>query len=263
MRYRRFMTSKHSRISHASWRTPFVLGLALILVIGLAGTVWAAWGATWPLRTGVLAFLQVDATATPTRTPRPVTVTPTPVPIDLVIVAPTATPDAVSIATPDLKATPEPLPEWLVAVVQRYGMDPNRRFIAVDLATQQMIVREPGQPLRELPVSTGDETRGYRTLAWYGLVGDYWGTFNSFGVYADEGWYLFEDAGSILIHGAPYKIVDGQKVYEDIDALGAYPASRGCIRLAPEDAHWFTEWNPQGVPIVILPRDWSESIATD
>ncbi len=109
-----------------------------------------------------------------------------------------------------------------------------------------------------MPVSTGDETRGYRTLAWYGLVGEYWGTFNAFGVYADEGWYLFEDAGSILIHGAPYKLVDGQKVYEDMDSLGASPASRGCIRLAPEDAAWFSAWQPQGTPIVILPRDWSQ-----
>jgi len=86
-------------------------------------------------------------------------------------------------------------------------------------------------------------------------VGEYWGTFNSFGVYADEGWYLFEDAGTILIHGAPYRVVNGEKVYEDMGALGAYPASRGCIRLTPEDARWFTEWQPHGVPIVILPKD--------
>ncbi len=253
------MNEKHSNIVHASRRTTLVIGLALALLVALAGTVWAAWGAAWPLRTGVLGLRQVEATMTPTRTPRPVTPTPTRVPIDLAIVAATAAPTPIPATMPQTEGTPEPLPEWLVAVVQRYEMDPDRRFIVVDLAKQQMIVRDPGQPLREMPVSTGDEARGYRTLAWYGLVGDYWGTFNSFGVYADEGWYLFEDAGSILIHGAPYKRVDGQKVYEDMAALGAYPASRGCIRLAPEDAFWFTQWRPQGVPIVILPRGWSES----
>jgi lipoprotein-anchoring transpeptidase ErfK/SrfK len=104
-------------------------------------------------------------------------------------------------------------------------------------------------------VSTGDEARGYRTPPWYGLIGEYAGTFQSFGVYADEGWYLFEDGGKILIHGAPYKLIDGQKVYEDMDALGVYPASHGCIRLAPEDAVWLTAWDPQGVPLVILPKD--------
>ncbi|MGQ9489885.1 MAG: L,D-transpeptidase [Anaerolineae bacterium] len=232
--------------------------LAFVLVVGLAGTAWATLQGNLPLHARWWALVQVQATATPTPTPRPMTATPTLVPVVLEIVAPTAVPTATPTAVPQQELTPEPLPEWLLAVVRRYGMDPERRFIVVDLATQKMVVYTPGQPLRELPVSTGDETRGYRTLAWYGLVGEYWGTFSSFGVYADEGWYLFEDAGSILIHGAPYKLVDGRKVYEDMDALGAYPASRGCIRLSPEDAAWFTAWQPKGVPIVILPRDWSE-----
>jgi lipoprotein-anchoring transpeptidase ErfK/SrfK len=123
------------------------------------------------------------------------------------------------------------------------------------LASQTMTIWTPGESPRIMPVSTGDETRGYRTLAWYGLVGEYWGTFQASGVYADEGWYLFEDAGHILIHGSPYTLVNGQKVYDEMDALGAYPASKGCIRLTPDDAAWFTEWNPKGVPIVILPKD--------
>jgi lipoprotein-anchoring transpeptidase ErfK/SrfK len=48
--------------------------------------------------------------------------------------------------------------------------------------------------------------------------------------------------------------VNGAKVYEDLEAIGSYPASHGCIRLRPEDARWFTEWRPQGVPLVILPK---------
>jgi lipoprotein-anchoring transpeptidase ErfK/SrfK len=235
-----------------------VLALALLMVILLAGTVWAAWGGLRaPLQGGLFAFLDaVEATVTPTRTPRPLIATPVPAAVDLTIVFPTATP----LPTVAPTAAPPPddadtLPGWLAEVVASYGMDPDRRFIVIDLASQQMFVWQPGEPLRVMPVSTGDESRGYRTLAWYGLVGEYWGTFNSFGVYADEGWYLFEDAGTILIHGAPYRMVDGGKVYEDMGALGAYPASRGCIRLAPADARWFTEWQPQGVPIVILPKN--------
>jgi lipoprotein-anchoring transpeptidase ErfK/SrfK len=147
------------------------------------------------------------------------------------------------------------MPAGLAEVVSRFGIDSSRRFIVVDTATQQMMIWDPGSPVREIPISTGDESRGYRTPAWYGLVGKYVGTFNAHGVYADEGWYLFEDAGSILIHGAPYKLVGGVKMYEDMEALGSYPASRGCIRLRPEDARWFTGWDPQGVPLVILPRN--------
>ena len=250
------MKSKHPDLSRATRRTPLVLILAVVLLILLAGTVWAAWGAARSLPVGLSAWLDVDATATPTRTPRPVTITPTPIPLDLVILARTATPLPPAPA-PQPEVTPGPMPAWLVDVVRQYGMDTGRRFVVIDLKTQQMVVwdQTAEASLRELPVSTGDESRGYRTPPWYGLVGKYEGTFQSFGVYADEGWYLFEDHGSILIHSAPYKLIDGQKVYEDMEALGAYPASHGCIRLAPEDAAWFTTWNPQGVPLVILPKD--------
>jgi lipoprotein-anchoring transpeptidase ErfK/SrfK len=239
-------------------------GLAVVVVVAflllLTVTVWAAWGTGAYARVFRLSnwagTLQANLTATPTKTARPVTPEPTPIPVELVLVAPgptAATP--LPTATPAPVTTPEAMPAGLAEIVQQYGIDPERRFIVINTATQQMIVWDPGQPTREIPVSTGDESRGYRTPAWYGLVGKYVGTFQAHGVYADEGWYLFEDAGSILIHSAPYKRVDGVKVYEDMEALGSYPASRGCIRLRPEDALWFTEWNPQGVPLVILPRN--------
>jgi lipoprotein-anchoring transpeptidase ErfK/SrfK len=249
------MKSKHPDLTRATRRTPLVLILAVVLLIVLAGTVWAAWGAARSLPTGLSAWLDVAATVTPTRTPRPVTVTPPPISLELAILAPAATATLPAPAAQP-EVTPAPMPDWVAEAVLQYGMDPTRRFIVIDPKTQQMVVWDPAAeaPLRELPVSTGDESRGYRTPPWYGLVGKYEGTFQSFGVYADEGWYLFEDGGSILIHSAPYKLVDGQKVYEDMDALGAYPASHGCIRLAPEDATWFTAWNPQGVPLVILPK---------
>jgi lipoprotein-anchoring transpeptidase ErfK/SrfK len=238
-------------------------GLLVVVVVGLllllSATVWAAWGTGAYARVFGLGSwagtLQASLTATPTKTPRPVTPAPTLVPVELRIVTPEPTAAApLPTATPAPVTTPEAMPASLAEVVRQYGIDPERRFIVVNTATQQMIVWDPGKPMREIPVSTGDESRGYRTPAWYGLVGKYVGTFQAHGVYADEGWYLFEDAGSILIHSAPYQLVDGVKVYEDMEALGSYPASRGCIRLRPEDARWFSNWDPQGVPLVILPR---------
>ena len=250
------MTSHNRHIGRGSRRTLTILILAAIILVALAGTVWAAWGAAWPRWNGVLGSLSVEATATPTRTPRPVTPTPTSRPVDLTILIPTATAQPTAAPVPAAaQPTVEPLMPHLVRVAEGYGMDMSRRFVVVDLASQTMIAWDPGQPARIMPVSTGDESRGYRTLAWYGLVGDYWGTFQASGVYADEGWYLFEDAGHILIHSTPYRLVDGQKIYEQVDALGAYPASKGCIRLTPEDAKWFTDWSPRGTPIVILPKD--------
>jgi len=248
------MKSKLVNVTHKTRRVSLVLILALLLTVTLSATVWAAWGAA---RRGLVSQFRLDATATPTRTPRPALSTPTPTAIVPVIVPFTPTPTPTPLAV----VTPEPLPDALAQVVARYGIDPTRRFVVIDLATQTMTLWDPthspamdGETLRTLPVSTGDETRGYRTLAWYGLIGRYVGTFNAYGVYADDAWYLFEDAGQILVHSAPYRLVEGQKVYEELDALGSYPASKGCIRLLPEDARWFTQWQPEGVPLVILPK---------
>jgi lipoprotein-anchoring transpeptidase ErfK/SrfK len=244
---------KPSRFNAIGKRAGGILILASLLLVALTASVWAAWGAG--LRNGFDAALQASLTATPTKTPRLETPEPALTPVDLTIVVPAATPRPTDIPQVAVAPTPPSMPPLLARVAEEYGIDSARRFVVVDVSDQKMYAWDPGNTVREMPVSTGDTTRGYRTPAWYGLVGDYWGTFHTRGVYADEGWYLFQDAGSILVHGAPYKLVDGEKVYEDMDALGNYPASRGCVRLAPEDAVWFSEWQPQGVPFVILPRN--------
>jgi lipoprotein-anchoring transpeptidase ErfK/SrfK len=232
-----------------------VLSIALVL-FAFSATVWAAWGSA---RLGGLGVaIEARLTATPTRTPRPVTLTPRRGLVEPAIVAFTATPvpTAVAAATPAPQRPPTAaLSPYLARIVTQYGMDPSRRFIVVDPNTQRMTIWEPDKAARELPISTGDEDQGYKTPAWYGLVGKNWGTFHAYGTYADDGWYLYDDpTGSILIHSAPYELVDGKKVYVDLDALGNYPASHGCIRLTPDDARWFTAWKPQGVPLVILPK---------
>jgi lipoprotein-anchoring transpeptidase ErfK/SrfK len=237
-------------------RAIIILVSIVLVLAALSATVWAAWGTARLGGRG--AASEARLTPTPTRTPRPVTVTPRRGSVEPAIVAFTATPVPTAAATA-APALPKPasamLSPYLSQVVAKYGMDPSRRFIVVDPNTQRMTIWEPGKATRELPISTGDEDQGYRTPAWYGLVGKYWGTFHAFGTYADEGWYLYDDpTGSILIHSAPYELVDGKKVYEDLDALGNYPASHGCIRLTPDDARWFSGWKPQGVPLVILPK---------
>lgn len=240
-------------LSATGKRAGVVLLIVLVLLVGLTASVWAAWGASF--RHTLFSELQASLTATPTKTPRPETPQPQQMPVELVILAPTATPTPTAKPVPATPPTPVAMPPLLTQAVEDYGIDPTRRFVVVDVSDQMMYVWDPGASIREMPVSTGDTTRGYRTPAWYGLVGDYWGTFQTRGVYADEGWYLYQDAGDILVHGAPYRLVNGEKAYEEMDALGNYPASRGCIRLAPEDARWFTEWSPQGVPFVVLPRN--------
>jgi len=110
-----------------------------------------------------------------------------------------------------------------------------------------MYVFEHGELVRDIPCSTGLPDPDKYTEAWSGTVGRYWGTFFAFDVYADEAWYLYKSAGSILVHSLPYTYQNGYKVYQDREALGVRPASHGCVRIAPDDALWFTEWNPEGV----------------
>jgi len=205
---------------------------------------------------------KVLLTATPTKTPTaPLTPTATPTPLSpLPTPTPTATPTArpplVKPAAPPRTSTPPPpLSEKLLRVAKEHGLDPTGRFVVVDQNLQRMHVVEDGVEVRTLPVSTGDPDNHFRTPAWSGVIGEFWGSFNAHGVWADNAWHLFEAGGSILIHSVPYVVRDGVKIYQDLDAVGLYPASRGCIRLLPEDAQWFTDWQPEGVPIIILPWD--------
>lgn len=128
---------------------------------------------------------------------------------------------------------------------------------------QRLLIYERGNLVRELPISTGwPGKRETATPAWRGPVGDYWGTFTSFGTTQDDGYWLFTDYlpdgrwnGDILLHGAPYTIgEDGSKEY-DIAGIGIAPISHGCIRLLPADMAWFRAWDPEGVEVEIQPLE--------
>jgi len=163
-------------------------------------------------------------------------------------------------AEPAAPRTPIPFPipmhrsKWLPEEQSRYDKEsPDRRFIFVSQNLQMMYVFVDGEIIKAIPCSTGLPEPGKRTPSWTGRIGEYVGTFFSFGTYADEGWFLFWDAGGILIHGAPYLNEDNKKVYQELDALGKYPASHGCIRIPPAEAEWLTQWSPEGTLIMIAP----------
>lgn len=167
------------------------------------------------------------ATLVPTRTPRP-SVTP--------------------MAPVTHEVSPSPTPSRTFAFDTRPDLD---RYLYVDQMAQRMYVFERGELVRDMPCSTGLPDDTTYTEAWEGPVGRYYGTFTSFGVWADEAWYLYPSLGNILVHSLPYVWRNGYKVYLERDALGVRPASHGCIRLAPEDAAWLTAYNPEGVLMTI------------
>lgn len=186
------------------------------------------------------------AAATPRATPAPPTATPA------ATASPTATPETEAAAAP-VEPTPDP---YLVEVARAHGIDPAGDYVIVNQNAQRMTVVQQGRVLRTLRISTGDPDRGWYTPAWAGRIGEYWGTFTANGASADEAWYLFQAGGSILIHSSPYTLAaDGSKLYQGLDELGVFPASRGCIRISPDDAAWFSAWGPYDTPIVVLPWD--------
>lgn len=173
----------------------------------------------------------------------PLPSTPTPNEEPTPTVLPSATPTPTPTITPTPSPTSTPGPE------ARY-----KRLVVIDQDAQMMYVYQNGAKIRTIPVSTGNPDQEETTTpAWEGEVGKYVGTFFAFGTYADDAWYLFEHYGSVLIHSAPYLEKDGKKVYQELDLLGVRPVSHGCIRLPPEEARWFTAWEPQGAHVIITP----------
>jgi lipoprotein-anchoring transpeptidase ErfK/SrfK len=181
------------------------------------------------------------------------------VPLTDTPVAHTATVAATSTATPTatLTATRTPTPTRTPRPSPTATPGPEAQFlrlVVIDQDAQTMVVYEDGEEIRRMPVSTGLPDRPETmTPAWEGEVGRFVGTFFAFDVYADEAWYLFDHYGSMLIHGAPYVLENGEKVYQELDVLGVRPASHGCIRLPPEEALWFSAWEPQGAHVIIYP----------
>jgi hypothetical protein len=49
-----------------------------------------------------------------------------------------------------------------------------------------------------------------------------------------------DQAGQVMfvIHSVPYIRQGGDKVYDQLDALGIRPSSHGCVRISLEDAQW-------------------------
>lgn len=160
---------------------------------------------------------------------------------------PTATP----VATATQEPPPTPVPSQARKLTPPAGSD---RSLRVDQDKQEMLVYEGDEIVRVIAVSTGAPFENSFTPSWSGVVGSFWGRaqFRDTELWADYIWYLFPGAaGSILIHSVPYANDGEEKIYDRPEALGVEPASKGCVRISPEDAEWLSGWDPVGVPIEI------------
>lgn len=219
-----------------------ILGFVLVLGILIYFTIsMGPNSAPEAISASELATKTATPTISPTPTQKPTALPPTPTPkptVGYIDISPTSEPENISTL-----AAKQPGRAW----------DPMERAIMIDQNAQQIYVYQNGKKIRTIPCSTGKPILDHFTPTWIGRVGELKGTIFSFGVYADNAWHLFQASGSILIHGAPYVYVDGRKVYQDLDSLGHYPSSHGCIRVHPADADWLTAWDMTGVPVVVTP----------
>lgn len=254
-----------------------------VLVAGLALVTFSVWGfgiqsgILWNLLTGDLAIAQPILTAEVASSgdvqvsPPESSATQT---APALAPSPTLTTTRPSVATATQRtvatSTPTPSPQVTYTRSERTRVlstppssialtltpPPEGRYLVVDQDRQVMLVYENSRLIRVIPVSTGAPYENSFTPAWRGVVGPFWGKarFRNSDLWADYIWYLFPGAtGSILIHSVPYVPNGEEKIYDRLDALGVEPASKGCVRIAPEDAQWLAAWDPVGVPIEITP----------
>lgn len=154
------------------------------------------------------------------------------------------------------RAAPAPVAATSPAVAPGADLKiPKGKALVINQDAQLLQVFEDGVELRALPMSSGRYP--LYTPAHQGYVGHYAPTLYGYGSLADHAWYLFKAGGNIYIHGAPYKLEDGVKVYEELEFIGVEPVSHGCIRLFPADAEWLHAWNPVGVYFIVTPPDLS------
>ena len=253
-------------MKRSEWIVAAVLALLTLLTLSMASPAPEQVSARGSATDEIATWMHVVLLGSPTATSTAALVRRPPLtPAAYVTIPSVHGSGVVASSTPTQTALPSPT---RTPTPTRFPFDPRAdlpRYLYVDQETQQLLVFEQGHLVRDIPCSTGLPDSDKYTPAWTGEVGEHWGTFYAFDVYADEAWYLYKSAGSILVHSLPYIYHNGYKVYLEREALGVRPASHGCVRIAPEDAQWLTDWNPQGVLMTITDpyRDkWFAALGT-
>ena len=192
-------------------------------------------------------------TAVPTAEPTPEpTKAPTPEPTPTPTEAPTPEPEPTEV--PKLRGAYQsdkyPLTEKSRRTVaggmypeeQRLNNDPDKFRCVVDLTNQCVFIYEKDKNggytvlVREMIASCGTAQNPTPTGVFH-MQNDYkrFGYFVRFYCYAQY-WSLV--VGKIYFHSIPYLERDSRSLdVEGFYQLGS-PASHGCIRLLPDDAHW-------------------------
>jgi len=149
---------------------------------------------------------------------------------------------------------------YLDILVGKKGVDveimrSEEKEIIVDRPNQIMKLKENGQIIAQLPVSTG--RIGYTTPAGtFRVINHILCTYShEYKLYMDN-WMAIKQENRTYkgygIHALPYwKLRGGRKLYEDVEHLGT-PISHGCIRVGVYESNIVYDWAENGTKITVI-----------
>jgi lipoprotein-anchoring transpeptidase ErfK/SrfK len=190
---------------------------------------------------------------------------------------PSPTPEPTPTPTPEPTPTPSPTPEPTAYQSEEYPLaakslrtheggryaeeeklndDPTLFRAVVDLTNQVVFVYKADENgkytvlVREMICSSGIEETNRSPRGTFTMGEDYkrFAYFVNFGCYAQ---YWSQIRGSIYFHSVPYSERDDRYLMEEEFWKLGEPASHGCIRLLPDDAHWIYLYLCPGSTVII------------
>ncbi len=222
-----------------------VWGAVALLLLAGAWAFWPAKGAqalsssataTRQAYSGPPTATVLRPTGSPTPTPRPTatsTATPTPLPTLTPRPSATASPTPSPTVPPTATATPIwPLPP---------GVQPDERWILVDLSEQRLYALRGTRIVRVFEVSTGvpqhPTVQGiFRIWAKYRVT-----DMSGPGYYLPQVPYTMYFYQGYGIHGTYWHNNFGQ------------PMSHGCVNMRTEEAQWLFQWASIGTVVQVIP----------
>ncbi len=190
---------------------------------------------------------------------------------------PSPTPEPTPTPTPEPTPTPSPTPEPTAYQSEEYPLaakslrtheggrydeeeklnnDPTLFRAVVDLTNQVVCVYKADENgeytvlVREMICSSGIEETNRSPRGTFTMGEDYkrFAFFVNFNCYAQ---YWSQIRGSIYFHSVPYSERDDRYLMEEEFWKLGEPASHGCIRLLPDDAHWIYLYLCPGSTVII------------
>ena len=130
---------------------------------------------------------------------------------------------------------------------------PAHTSSAVNQNTHAMTIVEDG-PVRLLPISGGDPDRWVVHTGMVWQIGTVFGGRSpptAFPPMTPGTCFRQGDRSSSMTRLILWRLTAAIRIRASRTSVCSPP--RGCIRIAPDEAHWLTQWGPYNIPMVLYP----------